>query len=122
MQTAQKIATVGLIATLAAAGFGIVKLGNPSGSAAIKQAAAAQAAVVDQTPLKTAHALAQLADTPEEQERAKSALRLGDKESDLSFNIALQDAAAHPPELSPEMLEIQKRLPKAQRLQMAWHA
>ena len=122
MQTAQKIATVGLIATLAAAGFGIVKLGHPSGSAANKQAAAAQAAVVDQTPLKTAHALAQLADTPEEQELAKSALRLGDKESDLSFNIALQDAAAHAPELSPEAREIQKRLQKAQKLQTALQA
>jgi hypothetical protein len=122
MRTAQKIATGGLIAALAAAAFGVVKLGHPSGSAANRQAATAQTALVDQTPLKTAHALAQLADTPEEQELAKSALRLGDKESDLSFNIALQDAAAHPPELSPEMREIQKRLQKAQKLQTALQA
>jgi hypothetical protein len=40
----------------------------------------------------------------------------------LSFNIALQDAAAHPPELSPEMREIQKRLQKAQQLQTALQA
>ena len=122
MQTAQKIATGGLIAALAAAAFGVVELGHPSGSAANRQAATAQTALVDQTPLKTAHALAQLADTPEEQELAKSALRLGDKESDLSFNIALQDAAAHPPELSPAMREIQKRLQKAQKLQTALQA
>src|ERR1700719_3888163 len=122
MQTIQKIAAVVLLATLAAAGFGIVKLGHPSGSAANKLAAAAQAAVVDQTPLKTASALAQLADTPEEQELAKSALRLGDKESDLSFNIALQDTAAHAPELSPEAREIQKQLQKAQKLQTALQA
>jgi hypothetical protein len=122
MQTGQKIAAGGLIAALAAAAFGVVKLGHPSGSAANRQASAAQTALVDQTPLKTAHALAQLADTPEEQELAKSALKLGDKESDLSFNIALQDAAAHPPELSPEMREIQKRLQKAQKLQTALQA
>src|ERR1700756_388601 len=122
MRTAQKMATGGLIAALAAAAFGVVKLGHPSGSAANRQAATAQTALVDQTPLKTAHALAQLADTPEEQELAKSALRLGDKESDLSFNIALQDAAAHAPELSPEAREIQKRLQKAQKLQTALQA
>ena len=122
MRTAQKIVTGGLIAALAAAAFGVVKLGHPSGSAAYRQASTAQAAVVDQTPLKTAHALAQLADTAEEQELAKSALRLGDKESDLSFNIALQNAAAHPPELSPDMREIQKRLQKAQKLQTALQA
>jgi small-conductance mechanosensitive channel len=122
MRTAQKIATGGLIAALAAAVFGVVKLGHPSGSAANRQAVTAQTALVDQTPLKTAHALAQVADTPEEQELAKSALRLGDKESDLSFNIALQDAAAHPPELSPGMREIQKRLQKAQKLQTALQA
>ena len=122
MRTVQKIATGGLIAALAATAFGVVKLGHPSGSAANRPASAAQTALVDQTPLKTAHALAQLADTPEEQELAKSALRLSDKESDLSFSIALQNAAAHPPELSPEMREIQKRLQKAQKLQTALQA
>jgi small-conductance mechanosensitive channel len=75
--------------------------------------------VVDQTPLKTAQELAKLADTPEEQELAKEALRLSDYELDLSFNIALQDAEAHPLELSAEAKEIQKRLQKAQKLQQA---
>ena len=54
---------------------------------------AAQAALVDQTPLKTAQALAQVADTKDEQELAQAALRLSDYELDLSFNIALQSSS-----------------------------
>src|SRR5258708_3436466 len=122
MQNGQKIEAGGLIAALAAADFGVDNLGHPSGSAQNRQASAAQAALVDQTPLKTAHALAQLEDTPEEQELAKSALKLGEKKWVLSLNMALQDGAAHPPELSPEMGEIQKRLQKAQKLQTALQA
>jgi small-conductance mechanosensitive channel len=117
MRTAQKIAAGALVVVLGAAGFGIWKLGHTSTVSAKKKVAAAQAALVDPTPLKTAQALAQLADTPEEQELAKEALRLGDYELDLSFNIVLQDAEAHPPDLSAEAKEIQSRLQKAQKLQ-----
>ena len=122
MGTVQKIAAGGLIVVLGAAGFGIWKLGHTATVTAKKKAVAAQAALVDQTPLKTAQALAQLADTPEEQELAKGALRLSDYELDLSFNIALQDAEAHPPDLSAEAKEIQARLQKAQKLQQGLEA
>lgn len=117
MRTVQKIAAGGLIVVLGAAGFGIWKLGHTATVTAKKKADAAQAALVDQTPLNTAQALAQLADTPPEQDLAKEALRLSDYELDLSFNIALQDAEAHPPELSAEAKEIQARLQKAQKLE-----
>src|SRR6266849_6109936 len=117
MRTAQKIAAGALVVVLGAAGFGIWRLGHTSTVSAKKKAAAAQAALVDPTPLKTAQALAQLADAPEEQELAKEALRLSDYELDLSFNIALQDAEAHPPDLSAEAKEIQSRLQKAEKLQ-----
>ena len=119
MGPAQKMAAAGVALLLAGAAYGIFALGRPSAGAAKKQAAAAQAALVDQTALKTAQALAQVADTKDEQELAQAALRLSDYELDLSFNIALQEAAAHPPELSAEAREIQKRLQKAQRLQQA---
>jgi small-conductance mechanosensitive channel len=122
MRTVQKIAAGGLIAALAAASFGIVELGQPSTAVAKKKAAAAQTALVDQTPMNTAQALVQVADTPEEQELAKAAMRLSDYELDLSFNMALQDAAAHPPALSAEGREIQKRLQKAQKLRQALQA
>ena len=119
MRTVQKIAAGGLVVVLGAAGFGIWKLGHTATASAKKKRTDAQAALVDQTPLKSAQALAQLADTPDEQELAKSVLRLGDKELDLSFNIALQDAEAHPPALSTQAKEIQARLQKGQKLQQA---
>jgi hypothetical protein len=119
MRIAQKMAAGGLVVALAAAGYGIFVLGRPSAVSAKKKAAAAEVALVDQTPVKTAQQLAQLADTPEEQKLAKEALRLSDWELDLSFNIALQDAEAHPPELSPEAKQMQARLRKAQNLQQA---
>ena len=119
MRTAQKIAAGGLVVALAAATFEIFELGQPSTVSAKKKAAAAQAALVDETPLKTAQQLVQLADTPEEQAFAKDVLRLSDYELDLSFNIALQDAEAHPPDLSAEAKEIQGRVQKAQKLQQA---
>jgi len=122
MRIAQKMAAGGLVVALAAAGYGILVLGRPSAVSAKKQAAAAEVALVDQTPVKTAQQLAQLADTPEEQKLAKEALRLSDWELDLSFNIALQDAEAHPPELSAEAKEMQARLRKAQNLQQALQA
>src|SRR5437868_8943476 len=122
MRTVQKIAAIGLVIALGATAYGIVKLDHPSTVLAKKKAAAAQAAPVDQTPLKIAQQLAQIADTPEEQALAKDALRLSDYELDLSFNIALQDAEAHPPELSAEAKEIQARLQKAQKFQQALQA
>jgi small-conductance mechanosensitive channel len=119
MRTAQKIAAGGLVVALAAATFEIFELGRPSTVEAKKKAAVAQTALVDGTPLKTAQQLAQQADSPEEQALAKDVLRLSDYELDLSFNIALQDAEAHPPDLSAEAKEIQGRLQKAQKLQQA---
>ncbi len=119
MRTAQKIAAGGLIVALGATAYGIFALDHPSAAVQKKQAIAAQGAPVDQTPLRDAQQLAQLADTPEEQALAKEALRLSDYELDLSFNVALQDAAAHPPALSAQAKQIQARLQKAQKIQQA---
>src|SRR6267154_1633614 len=122
MRIAQNMAAGGLVVALAAAGYGIFVLGRPSAVSAKKKAAAAEVALVDQTPVKTAQQLAQSADTPEEQKLARKALQLSDWELDLSFNIALQDAEAHPPELSAEAKEMRARLRKAQNLQQALQA
>ena len=119
---AQKIATAALVAGLAAAIYGIVRAGESAEAAKSKANKAAAAQVVDQSPLKTARQLAALADTPEEQALAKEALRLGDYELDLAFDIALRDADAHPPELTREAKDIQARLQKAQKLQQTLQA
>ncbi|HKM68234.1 MAG TPA: mechanosensitive ion channel domain-containing protein [Candidatus Acidoferrum sp.] len=83
---------------------------------AAKKANRAGASLVDQTPLKTAQQLAQLAATHEERTLAQQALRIGDYEVDLAFDTALRDALLHPPPLSAEAKEIQDRLQKAERL------
>ena len=122
MRTAQKIAAAALLLAFGATTYGIYLLGHASVVSAKKKAAASESALVDQTPFKTAQQLAQMADTPEEQELAKETLRLGDYELDLSFAVTLQDAEAHPPDLSAEAKEIQRRLQKNQKLQQALQA
>ena len=118
MRTPQKIAAAALLLSLFAAAYGIFLLGRTSTVSATKKASS-DAALVDQTPFKTAQQLAQLADSPEEQELAKETLRISDYELDQSFALALQDAEAHPPALSAESKTIQQRLQKNQRLQQA---
>jgi small-conductance mechanosensitive channel len=122
LRTAQKLAAAALLVAFVATAYGIYLLGHASVVSAKKKAAASEYALVDQSPFKTAQQLAQMADTPEEQEFAKEALRLSDYELDLSFSVALQDAEAHPPELSAEAKEIQQRLQKNQKLQQALQA
>lgn len=119
MRSAQKIAAAGLTLALTVSVYGIVELGRFSTVSAKKRAASGQAAVVDQTPLKTAQELAKLADTPDEQRLAKDVLRVGDHELDEAFAIALHDAEAHPPALSAEAKDIEARLTKAQKLHEA---
>ena len=122
MRTAQKIAAVSLMLALGATAYGIFLLGHAAVVSAKKKAAASENALVDQTPFQTAQQLAQLADTHEEQELSKEVLRLSVYELNLSFSLALQDAEAHPPDLSAEAKEIQQRLQKNQKLQQALQA
>jgi small-conductance mechanosensitive channel len=81
-----------------------------------KQDNSSQLFVVDQTPLKAAQQLAQLASTPEERTLAQEAIRLADYEVDMAFDTALSEARLHPPPLSPEAKEINDRLQKAEKL------
>jgi small-conductance mechanosensitive channel len=122
MRLAQKLAAAALLLAFGATAYGIFLLGHASVVSAKRKAAASEAALVDQTPFRIAQQLAQLADTPEEQELAKDALRLSDYELDLSFAVALQDAEAHPPDISAEAKTIQQRLQKDQKLQQALQA
>ena len=55
------------------------------------------AGLVDDQPLLTAHRLSALAVTREEQEFAKSALRLADHEVDMAFAAAMHTATEHAP-------------------------
>lgn len=120
MKSTQKLAAVVLVLLLGATVYGLIHTTEPPKSPPSqgkgKHAVPVPAALVDQSPLKTAQQLAQLAATPEETALAKEALRLADYEVDLTFAAALRDAAENPPKLSPEAQEIEARLQKAQKL------
>ena len=122
MRTEQKIATVALVVGLGATIYGIVRANESASAATTKANKAAAAELVDQSALRTARQLAALADLPEERTLAKGALRLGDRELDLAFDIALRDADAHPAELSDDAKTIQTRLEKAKKLQQSLQA
>jgi small-conductance mechanosensitive channel len=75
-----------------------------------------QQPLVDQTPLKTAQQLAQLATTHEERTLAQQALRLADFDVDQAFDNALRHARLHPPTLSAEAKQAQAQLQKTEKL------
>jgi small-conductance mechanosensitive channel len=119
MKAKQKIAATVLVALLGATAYGLFRTGQtasaPATDTKVAFGGAAQAPIVDQTPLSTAQRLAQMPTSTEEQPFAEEALRLGDHEMDLAFAAAVRDAEEHPPVLSAEAKEIQTRLQQAQK-------
>jgi small-conductance mechanosensitive channel len=120
MKTKQKIAAIVLAALLGAVAYGLFRTGQPPSAPPAKNAktafdGAAQAPIVDQTPLLTAQRLSQMPTSAEEKPFAEEALRLGDHEMDLAFAAAVRDAEEHPPVLSAEAKKIQARLQQAEK-------
>jgi small-conductance mechanosensitive channel len=119
MKPKQKIAGIVVLLLLGAVAYGLFRTGRPANQPGLntktQMGVAAQAPIVDQTPLLTAQRLAQMPTSSEEQPFAEEALRLGDHEMDLAFADAVRDAEDHPPVLSAEAREIQARLQHAER-------
>jgi small-conductance mechanosensitive channel len=117
MTAAQRMSTLFLALLLAAAGAAWWQTAPPTARVTKQRAAALAAAeLVDQSTYTTAQRLAPLAETPEEQAFAQSALRVADHALAFAFTTALRDAEAHPPALSPEAQKIQDRVRKSQGL------
>ena len=117
MTAAQKISTLVLTLLLAAAGIGWWKTAPPTARVTKQRAAALAAAeLVDQSTYTTAQRLARLAQSPDEQTYAQSALRVADHALAFAFTTALRDVEAHPPALSPDALKIQDRIRRSQAL------
>jgi small-conductance mechanosensitive channel len=117
MTIAQKILTLLLALTLAVAGVAWWKTAPPTAKVTKQRAAALAAAeLVDQSTYTTAQRLSRLAETPDEQAFAQSALRVADHALAFAFTTALRDVEAHPPTISPEALQIQDRIHKSQGL------
>src|SRR6202140_4515850 len=114
MTLAQKMSALVLVLLLVAAGFAWWKTAPPTAKVTKQRAAALAAAeLVDQSTYATAQRLARLAETPDEQTYAQSALRVADHALAFAFTTALRDVEAHPPELSPDALKIQDRIRKS---------
>ena len=117
MTVLQKISTAILVLLLTAAGVAWWKTAPPTAKMTRQRAATLAAAeLVDQSTYTTAQRLARLAETPDEQVYAQSALRVADHALAFAFTTALRDAEAHPPVLSPEAVKIQDRIRKSQGL------
>ena len=117
MTLVQKISTLVLVLLLAIAGVAWHQTAPPSTKVTKERAAVLAAAeLVDQSTYTTAQRLARLAETPDDQAYAQSALRVADHALTFAFTTALRDVEAHPPALSADALRIQDRVRKSQRL------
>src|ERR1039457_6820584 len=70
---------------------------------------------VDMHQMQTAMALAPLAASPEEQDRARDSLRMADHEVDFEFAAALNQAASQPVPSTPEIRAILERISTAEK-------
>src|SRR5260370_27545539 len=119
MKTTQKIAAIVLVLLVGAGAYGLFRTGQPASAPATSTkpapGTAAQAPMVDQTPLLTAQRLVQMPTSAEDKRVAEEALRLADHEMDLAFAAAVRDAEENPPVLSAQAKEIGTRLQEAEK-------
>src|SRR5258708_40073734 len=104
MKTTQKIAAIVLVALLGAVAYGLFRTAQPTSAPAMNAktayGGAAQAPIVDHTPLWTAQRLAQMPTSAEEPAVAEEVRRLGEDEKGPAVAPAARDAQAHTPGLS----------------------
>ena len=104
-----------LAALILAAAAGLYLTGTPAGeTTARKGRSAPQVMLVDSRPLDTARSLLKLADTPQEADLARDAMRLGDHAVDLAFSSALREAHNQPVVDTPEIKQLQDRIGRLQ--------
>jgi len=117
MKFYQRILLLILCLLLTGTGAGLILTsdwGNRAVSSA-KHAPDQSQSPVDMHQMQTAMALAPLAATPEEQDRARNALRAADHEVDFAFAAALFQAASQPVASTPEIRAIRERIANAEK-------
>ncbi|HKW64196.1 MAG TPA: mechanosensitive ion channel domain-containing protein [Candidatus Acidoferrum sp.] len=117
MKPYQKILAITLVLLLGATVYGLIRTSEPlkvpTSAGKGKQPLAAQP-LVDQTPMLTAEALAQMPTSQEELAFAQQALDISDKDMDVAYTAAKRELEDHPVPLSPEAKQIQARLNQAE--------
>ena len=117
MKPYQKILAITLVLLLGATVYGLIRTSEPQKVATSagkgKQAPAAQP-LVDQTPMVTAEALAEMPTSQEELPFAQQALDISDKDMDVAYTAAKRELEDHPVPLTSEAKQIQARLNQAE--------
>src|SRR5579859_3146744 len=116
MRPAQKILAIVLVLLLGATVYGLVRTSQPLSISQNKgkTSGAATAPTVDQTPILTAEALAQMPTPQEELPFAQQALEIADRDMDVAYTAAKRELEDHPTSLTPEAKQIQARLKQAE--------
>jgi small-conductance mechanosensitive channel len=116
MRPRQKIAAIALVLLLGAAAYGLIRTARAPTAPRTTGSGpgAAQASVVDQTPILTALKLAHMPTAAEELPFAQEALRIADHEMDLAYAAAERELEEHPASLSADAKKIQARLKEAE--------
>jgi small-conductance mechanosensitive channel len=117
MQFHQRFFLILLGLLLAVTGAGLVVTsdwGSRTVSLGKRQPGGAQSPV-DMHQMQTAMALAPLAASTEEQDRARDALRMADHEVDFEFAAALRQATSQPVPSTPEIRAILERISEAEK-------
>jgi small-conductance mechanosensitive channel len=102
--------SAGLTLLLAAciAGYFLTDPDQPK--SAPKSNAGGQVSLIDQRLIQTARQAASLADTADEQDLAREALRLADHELDQAFSTAMREAAGAAANLPPALQQVSARI------------
>src|SRR5260370_22717997 len=104
MRTNQKLTAILLVLLLGATVYGLMRTTEsttvlPTNGKG-KLSAAAQTPLVDQSPLRTAQKLVQLADDPEEQALSREAIRLAHHALERAYERARRDGEPQRPVLN----------------------
>ena len=111
-----RITLAGLGLLLAGALAAYVSTDAASDSQASRPDTGPTSALIDERPYRMAQRLSSLAETRDERDLAREAVRLADHSLDVAFTVAVLEAAEHPPKPTTETRAIQARIDSLGRL------
>ncbi len=116
MKPLDRITLAGLGLLLAGALVAYVSTDAASDSQASRADTGPTSALIDERPFRIAQRLSSLAETRDERDLAREAVRLADHSVDVAFTVAVLEAAEHPPKPTPQTRGIQARIDSLGRL------
>jgi small-conductance mechanosensitive channel len=116
MRRFQKVLAITIVLLLGATVYGLLRTSEPLNAPQARSNASGStaASAVDQTPIRTAIALARMPAREEEKQFAQQALAAADKDMDEAYKTAKSELEERPTPLSAEAKQIQARLKQAE--------